>query len=99
MKKYYKDDLCEDINYYIDEQMKDPNFKKAYEARELKRQMVDLLISARLNEHLTQGELAEKIGTTQSNISRFESGTYNPTLEFIQRIINALGKRIFINIV
>lgn len=32
---------------------------------------------------LTQTELAKRMGTKQENISRFESGTYNPTLKFL----------------
>lgn len=43
---------------------------------------------------LTQTELAEKMGTKQENISRFESGTYNPTLKFLWKMAKALGKNL-----
>lgn len=41
---------------------------------------------------LTQTELAKRMGTKQENISRFESGTYNPTLKFLWKMAKALGK-------
>lgn len=43
---------------------------------------------------LTQTELAEIMGTKQENISRFESGTYNPTLKFLWKMAKALGKNL-----
>ena len=41
---------------------------------------------------MTQKELAERMGTAQANISRFESGNYNPTLAFLQKMARSLGK-------
>ncbi|MCC2255567.1 helix-turn-helix domain-containing protein [Ruminococcus sp. CLA-AA-H200] len=40
---------------------------------------------------LTQAELAKKSGIPRSNITRFESGNYNPSLELLVRIAAALG--------
>jgi transcriptional regulator with XRE-family HTH domain len=39
---------------------------------------------------LSQGELAEKIGTKQSASSRLESGKYNPSLSFLHKVADAL---------
>jgi DNA-binding XRE family transcriptional regulator len=41
-----------------------------------------------------QKELAEKVGTKQSAISRLENGSYNPSIEFLSKIAHALGKEI-----
>ena len=49
-------------------------------------------IKARHEIGMKQKELAEKMGTTQSNISRFESGCYNPSLMFLQKMASSLGK-------
>lgn len=38
--------------------------------------------------------LQKKIGTKKSNISRFESGKYNPTLDFMAKMADGLGKEI-----
>lgn len=43
---------------------------------------------------LSQKELARKIGTKQSAISRLESGTYNPSLSFLHRVSGALDARL-----
>jgi transcriptional regulator with XRE-family HTH domain len=54
---------------------------------------------ARQEKNLTQKDLAELVGTKQSNISRLESGNYNPTLEFLNKIAKAIGKELEIRIV
>lgn len=56
--------------------------------------LIKEVISARLEKNMTQAELAERANTKQSNISRFESGNYNPSIEFLQKIAAALGKSI-----
>ena len=57
------------------------------------------VIKARQECNITQKELAERIGTKQSNISRLESGSYNPTIELLNRIANAFGKRLELRLV
>lgn len=42
---------------------------------------------------MTQSQLGQKAGVTQPNITRFESGNYNPSLEFMVRIAVAMGKK------
>ena len=45
-------------------------------------EVVEQLKSARKAQNVTQEVLAERVGTKKSNISRFESGRYNPSLDF-----------------
>lgn len=49
-----------------------------------------------LDQQLTQVELARLMGTTQSAISRIESGRVVPTLEMIDRYARALGRPVVI---
>ena len=42
--------------------------------------------------------LADKAGTKKSNISRMESGRYNPSLDFIVKVADSLGKRVTIRL-
>jgi DNA-binding XRE family transcriptional regulator len=77
----------------------DPEFKRVWEENTEKRELVKKIIALRINEHLSQKELAEKIGTNQSAISRLESGKYNPSMDFIIRIAKALNKKVEINFV
>ena len=60
--------------------------------------VIEELIKARIEKKLTQKALAEMIGTKQSNISRFERGNFNTTLDFLYRITKALGKEIKLSI-
>jgi hypothetical protein len=51
----------------------------------------DLLREARLRAGLTQGELAGRVGTARSQISRYERGDVLPSLETLRRLIRACG--------
>ena len=39
------------------------------------------------------------MGTTKSSISRFESGDYNPTIDFLIKLSTALGKQLKVSMV
>lgn len=56
------------------------------------------IIKARHELNLTQEQLAELVGTKQSNISRLESGEYNPTIEFLSKVAQAMGKTLEIRL-
>ena len=61
-------------------------------------ELVEQLKAARKAQDMTQEDLAARIGTKKSNISRFESGRYNPSLDFVIKIAGSLGKQIQFNI-
>ena len=61
-------------------------------------EVVRQLKDARKSQHITQEVLAERVGTKKSNISRFESGTYNPSLDFLIKVAGSLGKQIQIKV-
>lgn len=52
------------------------------------------LKEVRKGKGMTQQELAELVGTKKSNISRLESGRYNPSLDFLIKVADGLGKQI-----
>ena len=74
--------------------LKDPEVKAEYDALEPRYQAIRQIIQARNDLHITQEELARRIGTTKSNISRLESGNYNPSLDMLTKIARALGKNL-----
>ena len=76
----------------------DSELRKEYEALASQYDIIDAVIAARIEKRMTQAELAERADTKQSNISRFESGNYNPSVEFLQKIAGALGKRLEITL-
>ena len=58
------------------------------------------LIKARLEKGLTQEEIAQKMGTSKSNISRLESlnNHYTPNLLTLINYANALNTKLHINL-
>ena len=78
--------------------LKDPRIKQAYEELGPEFSIIAFLIKTRIRKHLTQRQLAERIGTKQSAISRLESGTYNPSLSLLYKVADALDARIKISV-
>lgn len=78
--------------------LRDPKFKKAYEALKPKYDLIRAILDARINHGVTQKELARRVGTTQSAIARFESGAGNPTLAFLSKVSEAVGARLEVRI-
>ena len=77
---------------FLNEQLtEDPDFKERWEKREPQRIMTKLLLKLRIDHNLTQKELAEKLGTTPSHISRIENGNAKVTLDFLYHIVNTFG--------
>ena len=47
---------------------------------------------------LTQAEVAERAGISRTNVSRFESGGYNPTLEMLVKLATAMDLDILVTL-
>ena len=78
--------------------LKDEEFKEEYERLRPRYEAIEKIIKARKEQNMTQSELAERVGTQKSNISRFESGNYNPSLDFLIKIAESLGKTLSVQI-
>jgi predicted transcriptional regulator len=78
--------------------LKDKALLKEYEKLAPEFAIAEKLIEIRLNKGLTQAQLAKKIGTKQSAIARLESGNYNPTINFLKRIAEALNLKLDISL-
>lgn len=76
---------------YLDEQMKNPEFRKEWEALQPEFAIVQAMIDAREKTGMTQKELSEKTGITQADISRLENGNANPSLKTLQRLAEGMG--------
>jgi predicted transcriptional regulator len=70
--------------------LKNEAFKREYDKLTPRYAMISELIAARIKKGVTQKELAQRIGTTQSSIARFEGGNVNPTLDFLEKIAEVL---------
>ena len=63
-------------------------------SQEVAKQLRDV----RKSQGMTQESLAELVGTKTSNISRLESGRYNPSLDFLVKVAGGLGKQIQVKV-
>ena len=79
-----------DFRVWEKEALKDPEFRAEYD----RLQPEFALIRARIERGLTQGQLAKKVGTKQSVISRLESGRANPSIAFLKRLAQALNSHL-----
>ncbi len=84
MKTYRFDDV-------LAKQMKDPEFKKAWDNLAAEYDLAAEVIRMRMARNLTQTQLAKLVGTSQPAIARLESGNHtNVTLAFLYRVARAL---------
>ena len=73
------------------ELLKDPRFKKALKETELEFQVAKAVIEARINKGLSQRNLADRLHTKQSVISRVENARTTPSLSFLRRLAEVLN--------
>ena len=78
----------------FDEWRKDPEFMREYDALEEEFALAGALIGARASADLSQAELAERMGTSQSAIARLESGRVMPSTRTLRKLAAATGTRL-----
>jgi len=76
---------------YKEKKMQDPGFAKAYEEIQPEMNVIRAIIEARTSQNLTQKELSERTGIAQTEISRLENGTRNPSIKLLQRLADGMG--------
>jgi transcriptional regulator with XRE-family HTH domain len=83
------------------EWMKDPEFRKEYDALEDEFQYYDELIKARKRAGMTQEQIAEKMGTKREAVTRMESlrGRTSPSMKTLKKYAEAVGCKLQIKLV
>ena len=79
------------------EQMKNPAFKKEYDALEEEFALINELLAARTRAKLTQAQVARRMGTSQSAVARLESGR-SPSMASLRKYAAATGSRVEIKL-
>ncbi|MEE8560281.1 MAG: helix-turn-helix transcriptional regulator [Alphaproteobacteria bacterium] len=82
-----------------DKMLSDPEVREAYDAMTGEFALARELIAARVRAGLTQAELAERMGTTQSAVARIESGRRLPSMKTLLRYAKATGSRPLVKLV
>lgn len=85
-----------DFDIYLKKVLKDPKIKAEYDKLEPQFAPIEAILEARVKKGITQAQLASKVGTKQSAIARLESGNANPSIGFLQKLAEALGKKLVI---
>ena len=83
-----------DFEVWEKESLKNPKIKAEYDKLQPEFAMIQAVIDARVKNGVTQKQLAEKVGTKQSVISRLESGRANPSVAFLKKLAQALNSHL-----
>ncbi len=91
-----------DLQAYLDQALKQVKIdtidtKPPLEDYDIEEELRQLITSVRNTAGMTQRQLAERSGVSQSNISKIENGNYRPSLVILKRIADGLGKRLIID--
>lgn len=81
--------------------LKRADVKAEYERLDEEFTLLDEFLKARAAAGITQAEVAERIGTTQSAIARLESGSgkHSPSLATLRKYARALGCRLELKLI
>ncbi|BBL73014.1 helix-turn-helix domain-containing protein [Methylomagnum ishizawai] len=83
--------------------LEDPAFREAYAALEEEYAALDVMLNARKAAGLTQEDIARRMGTTKSAVSRLEASfgndRHSPSLATLRKYAKACGKRLEIRLV
>ena len=76
-----------------------PEFKKEWDDMQPEMDVIRAMIDARIEQNLTQKELAKRTGIDQADISKLENGTRNPSLKLLKRLAHGMGMQLKIEFV
>lgn len=66
--------------------------------KETRSDVIQQYVACRKSKKMTQEELSVRSGVSRPNVSRFESGNYNPSLEMMVRMAAALDMKLNIQL-
>lgn len=73
------------------ELLQDPEFRKLYEETQPEFEIAKSIIRTRIKNKITQKELAKRMNTTQSVVSRLEQGRTSPSIALLKKVAAALN--------
>jgi ribosome-binding protein aMBF1 (putative translation factor) len=88
-----------DLDDSLNRKLQNPEFRAAYDAEDKRIELVLQIIKLRQQRGMTQSDLAKAIGTRQANVSRLERFDANLTLGTLEKVAQALGANLQIDLV
>lgn len=88
-----------DFRKHLERSLQDEEFAREWEEQSAERDVMHRIVEARMEEGLTQQELAERCGMKASNLCRLENGNGNPSVATLEKIARGLGRKLEISFV
>lgn len=88
-----------DFREHLNRSLQDPAFVQEWRDQEAERKIMRRIVEARVEEGLTQQQLAERSGMKPSNLCRLENGNGNPSVATLEKIAYGLGRKLEITFV
>ncbi len=82
------------LNGFFSEQMQDSSFKEVYESLELDFSLAKALADFMARNNLNQEQLAERLGITQSSVSKLLNASGNPSFNTVKSLAKAMGLKV-----
>lgn len=83
-----------DFTAFKRQALKNPKIRAEYERLQPEFALINEVLRARSEKGITQKDLAERVGTKQSVISRLEAGRANPSIAFLKKLAQALNSHL-----
>src|ERR1035437_5309459 len=87
-----------DLDDSLKRKLQNPEFRAAYDAEDKRIELVLQIIKLRQQRGMTQSDLPKAIGTRQANVSRLERFDANLTLGTLEKVAQALGANLRIDL-
>jgi len=88
-----------DFEVWKKQALKNPKVKAEYDRLQPEFALIQAMLDARIQKGVTQKELAKRMNTKQSVISRLESGRANPSVTFLKKLAQALNSHLEIKFI
>jgi DNA-binding XRE family transcriptional regulator len=92
-------DESTDFQTHLDEELKDPVFRQYFDEFGKQLEIAYELLQLRKQQGISQAELAMKLGTSQGNVARIESGNQNFTVKMLGKLAKVYGRQLKIEFV
>ena len=87
------------LKEYKNKRMQEPSVATEYTDIQPEMNVIRAMIDARISQNLTQKELSERTGIAQTEISKLENGTRNPSVRLLQRLAEGMDMELSISFV